>query len=65
MNIKGTIATFVADNLGSHAIGGFKRRREFLTTLSSLHDYKSRTEGKGKSCVYIIIIHVYNYYTCQ
>ena len=24
MTIKGSIATFVADNLGSHAVGGFK-----------------------------------------
>lgn len=24
MTIQGTIATFVADNLGSHAVGGFK-----------------------------------------
>ena len=24
MNIKGTLVTFLGDNLGSHAVGGFK-----------------------------------------
>ena len=37
MEIRGSIATFVGDNLGSHAVGGFKEGASALRPCPSLH----------------------------